>query len=251
MIPYFALYQIPIGGGLSLAAFGTLVAAGVILAALFAESRARVAGIPERELYRAIAWALVPGFLLAHAVALLLGGREIDWSPRVVFEFWNGMSSFGGFAGAFLGLAFYYRRARRPWLALADVLVAGLVVGWVFGRLGCTLVHDHIGRPSDFWLAIDFPEGPRHDLGFYEFLYTLVVLLPAAILLTRVRRMPGTTVAVIALLYAPARFLGDFLRNSDLPGADPRYGGLTLAQYACLGLAAVGVAIATRIRRPG
>ena len=38
-----------------------------------------------------------------------------------------------------------YGRTRRPWLPMADLLAQALVVGWVFGRLGCTLVHDHIG----------------------------------------------------------------------------------------------------------
>jgi len=52
-----------------------------------------------------------------------------------------------------------------------------------------------------------------------------------------------------ASLYAPARFLGDFLRNVDLPGADVRYLGLTIGQWGCIVLAAVGVTAAMRLRR--
>jgi phosphatidylglycerol:prolipoprotein diacylglycerol transferase len=162
-------------------------------------------------------------------------------------EFWSGMSSFGGFFGAFAGLAFYFRR--RNWLVEADILMQALVIGWVFGRLGCTLVHDHIGAPSTFPLAIRFPEGPRHDLGFYEFLYTVLVLVPAMLVLNRRSRPPGTTILVMALLYAPARFCADFLRHTDLPHPDARYLGLTPAQYACLALAAIGTALAARQRR--
>jgi phosphatidylglycerol---prolipoprotein diacylglyceryl transferase len=167
----------------------------------------------------------------------------------VLLGFWNGMSSFGGFAGALLGLGFYYGWSRRPWLPAADLLAQGLVVGWVFGRLGCTLVHDHIGRPSEFLLAVRFPDGPRHDLGLYELLYTLVVLVPAVVVLNRRPRAPGTSVAVLALLYAPVRFLLDFLRQTDLPGADARYLGLTVAQYGCLVLAGIGIGLLVRIRR--
>jgi phosphatidylglycerol---prolipoprotein diacylglyceryl transferase len=101
------------------------------------------------------------------------------------------------------------------------------------------LVHDHIGRPSGLPLAIRFPDGPRHDLGFYELLYTGLVLLPTVLVLVRRPHRPGTILASLALLYAPARFLGDFLRNVDLPSADLRYAGLTFAQYACLLLAGV------------
>ena len=251
MIPYFELRAIPLPGGRSLAVFGALVVTGVFAGVLFAESRARAVGIPERRIHQAIAWALVPGFLAAHALALLpFVGRPVTWSPRLLLEFWNGMSSFGGLAGALLGLAFHYRRERASWLPVADVLAQALVVGWVFGRLGCTLVHDHVGRPSHFLLAIQFPSGPRHDLGFYELLYTAFVLVPAVLVLNRKARPAGTTVCVLALLYAPARFLADFLRNTDLPGADARYLGLTLAQYGCVALACVGVLFAARLRRP-
>jgi prolipoprotein diacylglyceryltransferase len=71
VIPYFELRRIPIGGDVSLAAFGLLVALGVFAGVLFAQSRARALGVPEHELTAAIAWALVPGFLLAHAVTLV------------------------------------------------------------------------------------------------------------------------------------------------------------------------------------
>ena len=247
MIPYFDLREIPIGGGHSIATFGTLVVLGIFAGAWFAERRARQVGIPEHEISGAILSAVIPGLILAHLFALL--GAD-HWTPRTVLEFWNGMSSFGGFAGALLGLTIYYARSRRSWLPTADILVQALVIGWVFGRLGCTLVHDHIGRPSDFLLAVRFPDGPRHDLGLYEFLYTVAVLVPAVFILNRRPRPPGTSVAVLALLYAPVRFMLDFLRQTDLPGANARYLGLTMAQYGCIVLAGIGLALLVRSRRP-
>ena len=250
MIPYFELREIPVGGGRSLAAFGTLVVVGILVGAWFADRRARLSGLPQHEIPAAILAAVVPGLLVSHVVALLVEtGEPVRWSPRLLLEFWNGMDSFGGLAGAFLGLSVYYGVARRRWLPTAGVLSQAFVVGWVFGRLGCTLVHDHIGRPSDFPLAIRFPDGPRHDLGLDEFLYTVLFLVPAVILLNRRTRPVGTSVVVLALLYAPARFLGDFLRQSDLPGADARYLGLTGAQYGCVVLAGVAIVLAARIRR--
>jgi phosphatidylglycerol---prolipoprotein diacylglyceryl transferase len=246
VIPYFELREVPIGGGRSVAVFGTLVAAGIFAGAWFAERRARLTGIPPGEVAGAILSAVVPGVLVAHLVAVL--PRGVRWSPGVLLEFWNGMSSFGGLAGAFLGLSVYYWRARRSWLPMADVLVQALVVGWVFGRLGCTLVHDHVGTRSEFLLAIRFPDGPRHDLGLYELFYTVAVLVPAVVVLGRRPRAAGTSVAVLALLYVPFRFVADFLRQTDLPGADARYLGLTVGQYGCVVLALVGVAVAMRIK---
>lgn len=247
MLPYFELREIPIGAGRTVAAFGVLVVIGVVAGMRFAQARARAVGLPEAEINVAMAWALVAGFLGSHVVVLLTEPNVAARGLGGVVEFWSGMSSFGGFFGALAGLLVYYRR-RRDWLVEADILVQALVVGWIFGRLGCTLVHDHIGARSSFPLAIQFPDGPRHDLGLYELLYTAVVLMPAVVLLNRRPYRPGTTIWVVALLYAPARFLGDFLRHTDLPAPDARYLGLTPAQYACLALAGIGLAFAWRAR---
>lgn len=246
MIPYFELHEIPVGGGRSVAAFGVLVVVGVVAGMWVAQWRARQRGVPESEINAAIAWALVAGFLGSHVFVLLTEPHAIAHGLGGLFEFWSGMSSFGGFFGALVGLAIHFRRRRRPWLVEADILMEALVVGWIFGRLGCTLVHDHIGVQSDFPLAIRFAEGPRHDLGFYEFLYTALVLAPAVYAANRRPHRPGTIVCVVALLYAPARFLADFLRHTDLPAPDARYLGLTPAQYACVALMAVGLALAWR-----
>ncbi len=250
MVPYFELHEIPIGGGRSIAAFGVLVVAGVAAGIRFAHARARKLGVPESEINVAMAWALVAGFVGSHLVVLLTEPDAFAHGLRSLAEFWNGMSSFGGFFGALAGLAIHFRR-RREWLVEADLLVQALVVGWIFGRLGCTLVHDHVGSLSRFPLAVQFPDGPRHDLGLYELLYTLLVLLPAVLVLNRRPRAAGTTIWVIALLYAPARFLGDFLRHTDLPAPDARYLGLTPAQYSCALLAAIGLGLAWRQRDAG
>jgi len=47
------------------------VALGVFAGVAFAERRARAVGLPLATLHGAIGWALVPGFALAHLVALV------------------------------------------------------------------------------------------------------------------------------------------------------------------------------------
>lgn len=251
MIPYFELRTIPLGPELSLNAFGTLVLLGVLAGAGFAHHRAARTGIPQREIANAIRWAVGCGFVVSHLAVVLFYEPHLleEGGFLVLLQFWNGLSSFGGFFGALLGLAIYFRRSGRSWVPHAEILLQALVIGWIFGRLGCALVHDHIGTPSTFLLAIRFPDGPRHDLGLYEFLYTLLVLAPAAFLVNRKPRPPGTTICVITFLYAPVRFLLDFLRNTDLPGAEARYGGLTPAQYACVAVLLIGFHFWSRIRR--
>src|SRR5690242_8150068 len=129
MIPYFAWREIPIGGGVTLAVFGLLVALGVVAGILFAHARARTLGIPEGVINSGMAWALVAGFLGSHLVVLLTEPQPTGAGLFRIVEFWNGMSAFGGFFGALVGLALYYSRRKKTWLLEADVLIQALVVG--------------------------------------------------------------------------------------------------------------------------
>ena len=246
MIPYFPPPEIAIGP-FRLHAFGLLVSVGVMLGMLFTYRQGARMQIPRGEISRLGLWVLVPAFIGSAAFNVLIYRPELlaQRGAGALFNFTQGMSSFGGFIFAALGGAVYAWRAGRSWLRLADVAIQGLTVGWIFGRLGCTLVHDHPGKLSNFFLAFDYPEGARHNLGFYEFLWTLLVMLPVMLFMNRkATYRPGIYVAAFALLYGPARFLLDFLR---LSANDPRYAGLTIAQYCCILLVGAGIWI---LRRP-
>ena len=54
-----------------------------------------------------------------------------------------------------------------------DIIAYAMPIGWMIGRLGCTLAHDHRGLASTSWIAVNFPEGPRYDLGLIEFLFLI------------------------------------------------------------------------------
>jgi len=96
---------------------------------------------------------------------------------------------------------------------------------------------------------VRYPEGPRHDLGFYELLFTLVM---TGILFWYARRPrpAGRIIGLFATMYAPVRFGLDFLRATDVARPDERYLGLTPAQWACLATAGLGVYIWRRREPP-
>lgn len=231
-------------GPVTIPLFGLLVATGVVLGHELALRLAKQRGIRVEEMRNAAAWAVGAGFVGAHVIDVLVYRPEKLSQDGLValLKVWDGISSFGGFFGALAGLAGYFAWKGRSWWTEADLLVQGLVVGWLFGRLGCTLTSDHLGRLTDFPLAFAYPSGARHNLGFYELAWTAAVLVPAIFLLrARERRVgyrPGVYVAVIAALYAPARFAMDFLRATDIAHADPRWLGLTGGQYASIALLA-------------
>jgi phosphatidylglycerol---prolipoprotein diacylglyceryl transferase len=241
MIPYWQLR--PILGFIQ--PFGLLVVCAIITGAWLMRRRAEQLGLDRREAVDLATWFTVAGFIAAHLFDVL----AYRW-PEMVADPWLlvdprrfSISSFGGFGGAVVGcLLWKWRRGRRLW-PFIDAAAFGLVPAWTFGRLGCFIAHDHPGRHTDFFLAVRYPGGARHDLGLYEAIWAFTLGVAFLLAARRPRRV-GAYLSVACLAYAPARFLLDFLRATDVRGADPRVLGLTPGQYACLVVLAVGVVAA-------
>ena len=244
-LPDWHIGPVPIHG------FGLLVAIGVLLGTYLARRRAEQKGIAPDLFDSFLGWTLIGGFIGAHVLdTLFYHPEEIASRPWSLLFVWEGLSSFGGFIGSIAGGALWKRRHPEApsLLALADSYFAVFPIAWTFGRAGCAVVHDHpgIAATSRSLLAVAFPGGPRYDLGLLEMLFSLVLAIAFAA--TWRRKLPlGFYVAAISLCYAPGRFGLDFLRIRTGEGSDPRYLGLTPAQWACIALAAFGVWLAARI----
>jgi phosphatidylglycerol:prolipoprotein diacylglycerol transferase len=253
MIPADLVPVVLFLGPLRIPVFGVLVMTGVFVGHALVLRLARERGLEVEEMRGAALWALVFGFAGAHwADVLLYRPDKLQHDGLLaLLKVWDGISSWGGFTGALAGTALYFHRLGKRWWEHADLLLQGLVAGWLFGRLGCTLTLDHPGRVTDFPLAFFSHGVARHNLGFYELLYTLFVVVPGVLVIRSWERAggvrPGCYVSGIVLLYAPGRFAMDFLRATDLAHADPRWFGLTPAQYACLIAFALALGIAQRI----
>lgn len=243
MIPYFTIPSLHLFGLISIHTYGVLLMVGILMGNWLVRRRAKRLGIETGEIQNAVIWAVAGGFIGAHLLEILFYQPELIERDGfiVILEIWKGLSSFGGFIGGLIASYVYFRRLNRPYLVHVALILEGLVIGWIFGRLGCTLAHDHIGRRTSFFLAFNYSSGPRHNLGFYEFLLALIVLFPITLLFHRDRIKSAIYVAAISLIYGSVRFCLDFLRATDVPGADLRYWGLTAAQFGCIALLGVGV----------
>jgi phosphatidylglycerol:prolipoprotein diacylglycerol transferase len=230
VIPYLKFSTISIGP-VTLPTFGLLVATGVLVGSLVTIRRGREYGLDGQMLRRSVLWAVFGGFIVAHITEVLFYiPYRLKEDPWVLLRLSEGISSYGGFFGGLLGLFIFSRIHRQSFARYTDIISLGLLTGWVFGRLGCSVVHDHPGVHSDFFLAVAYPDGPRHDLGLYEFIFT-VVLYGTFEIIRRRPLPPGHIALLMGLLYAPVRFMLDFLRAFDA-----RYFSLTPAQYASAGL---------------
>lgn len=244
MLPYVP----PLHAG-PVTSFGVLAMLGAFFGLAAGSRHAEKLGLDPAQVRRMATWCGIGGLAGAHYMDLIF--YQPGWSDRAdaVWLFVNpfsGLSSYGGLIGGTLGFFGFALANRVKRLRYADAALVGVIVLLTFGRAGCASVHDHIGIASRSPLAVDFPAanptglvGPHHDLGLYE-LALFGALLAAAVLLLRRPRRPGWIVGVVALGYAVPRFFLDFLRRE---ASDPRYHGLTPAQWSCLATVAAAAAL--------
>ncbi len=245
MIPYIKIPTLTIWK-LEFHAFGILVGIAILVGAYVLAERSDKVGLSRQHANDLVLWMLGFGFVFAHLIAVFFYHYDrFQEDPWVILEVWNGISSVGGFLGGVIGFFVYTARHKLPRMPYADVSAYALSFGWIFGRMGCATAHDHPGRLTDFPLAVAFPDGPRHDLGLYELVVTLVIA--AIMYATRdkaTRAAPGLHIGLLATIYGPVRFFLDFLRATDLgTRSDPRFWGLTAAQYGSIIIFVAGLGV--------
>jgi len=161
----------------------------------------------------------------------------------------GGLSWFGGFTGG-VGTALVLFMARG--YPVVDVLAAStpaLAVGHAIGRIGCFLVGDDYGRPTNLPWGVAFPEGlpPTtarvHPTQLYE--AAALVVLAACLIRWRRRGLPSAQRLGRYLVYSGAvRFAIEFIRINERVVF-----GLTVAHLASLAVMVVGLVV-LRTRRP-
>jgi phosphatidylglycerol:prolipoprotein diacylglycerol transferase len=239
MIPYFELHFFHIGN-LIIQIWGVFVALGIIVATIFFLKLVKEYCLSKEVTTDLIFWLLLGGIIGSRIFFVLFYEPAYFLiNPLVALEIWNGgASSVGGLVGAFMGgLLFIKKRGFSfaeilPYFDLASI---SLWLGWGIGRLGCFLIHDHPGKLSDFFLAVNFPNGARHDLGFYDALLAFVIFIGYYIYRKKLLNIKiGFVFYSSFAIYGLVRFWLDFLRARDLVNADARYFSFTPAQWGIL-----------------
>jgi phosphatidylglycerol---prolipoprotein diacylglyceryl transferase len=230
MIPYVTAPPFFIGD-VAVQPFALLVSAGILVAHFLLLARASRAGLIRGWAAEMSLAMVICGFAGAVLFKLLYRPEliaTVGWTGAL--RNFPGISSFGGLFGALAG-GWSYLLARRvsgaDRLRYFDAVGFSFPFGFSFGRLGCTLAHDHPGLRSDSgWLTVAFPDGARYDLGLLELL-SLIVTGAMFVWLDRQPRPPGFFAATMLLLYGPFRVALDRLHVDP-----PRYAGLSVDMWA-------------------
>ncbi len=173
-----------------------------------------------------------------------------------------GLVWYGGFIGGAAAVIWLVRRREVPVPFTADLVAPALALGYGLGRVGCFLVGDDYGRPTESWIGIAFPEGSppttagslRRNFGVelpaevpdaqvLAVIPTQVFEAAAAFLVFAVlwrlrdhRHHAGWLFSVWLVLAGVERFLIEIVRVKD----DRFLGPLSVAQVLSVGLVALG-----------
>ncbi len=251
MIPWFQWTTIQLGP-VPIQVWGLFVASGMLLSLIILSKRSPRCGFDPNRVLDLALWAIVGGCISARFFHVLFyePGYYLSYPAEILKVWHGGLSSFGGLFGAAAGAMLFFRFKKEQYaILIVDSLAFAAVFGWMVGRIGCFMIHDHLGvRCSNCFLAIQTPDGPRLEMALIE----IVGMIPLAVLFFIARRKPkegGWFAAVLFVYYGVLRFIIDFFRAADIPGADARYAGLTPAQYFAILLVAVGGYLLTDLRK--
>ncbi|MBI3947786.1 MAG: prolipoprotein diacylglyceryl transferase [Armatimonadetes bacterium] len=198
---------------------------------------------------------LLVSVLSSRVMYILLNWGQYAGHWRALLQVWEGGLSFhGGLLGGILWVAWYARRHRLGFLWLADLMVPGLALGYAIARVGCFLNGCCYGTPTHLPWAVRFQDPPlsnqwtepSHPVQIYASLTNLVIF--AIILrLARRKRFDGQVLGAYLVLYSAYRFGAEWLRKG-VTGSLLAL-GMTQAQWASLGVAAVGALMVALLAR--
>lgn len=161
LIPYFPTirFTIPLPDffpmdALVMHGFGICLGIALIYGAIITLERAERQKL-DYSTFRELFFWLVFGVIVGGHVGygLFYYPEKYLANPRLFLDVSSGLSSLGGFITCAIAFTLVLRRRKQPLLPYADNIMYGFSFGWFFGRLGCTLNHEHPGTPTQFFLG--------------------------------------------------------------------------------------------------
>lgn len=210
-------------------------------------------------------------------VAAALGGivgAKIYYA--ILFRDWHllfdraGLVWYGGLIGGFLACSWLVWRHKVDYLTVTDAASPALSIGYALGRIGCFLVGDDYGAPTDAWYGVAFPEGAPpttaqslrefgvpvdpsippdqvlrvHPTQLYE-TFASLFMFGVLMWLNRRPHRRGLGWGLFLIMLGIERFLVEIVRAKD----DRFFGQLTVAQIISVLLVIAGLGVITFSRK--
>jgi phosphatidylglycerol:prolipoprotein diacylglycerol transferase len=253
------LFTIPVFGGLKVFGYGAMLVLAFLGSTWLAAWRARREKLNPDVILDMGFWVFFIGLIGARLFyCVQYWGDKIKTVWEVVQYWKGGIVYYGGILGGSLAFLVYRHFRPFPLRPYLDVLAPAIMVGTLFGRLGCFLNGCCYGDQCDLPWAVSFPKYsppwvdqsagglippsaaaslPVHPTQLYSSLDSLIIL----ILLTAfypLRRRDGEVLGLLMVTYPITRFLIEYLRNDE----GVFFAGLTISQNISIALLLGGLA---------
>lgn len=188
----------------------------------------------------------INGLINIIAGIFTLNGERIAFGIQ---NFGAGLVFMGGLAGGMAAVSWYIYRKNLNWLKIADLAAPFLVLGHGIGRIGCFLVGDDYGIPTNLPWAIAFPNGlppttiAVHPTQLYEMSAYFIIFFYLRYR-KRNQTFSGEIIFEYLFLGGLSRFMVEFIRTNT------KYiFGLSGAQYLSILMMVIGAYQLWKMRR--
>lgn len=273
---------LPLLGGAPITSFGVAMFLSFLTAGVILKAEMERMDLEGEKAWDIIFWAVVGGIVGAKLYYVFLNYDRLQVEGLSFVFSRGGMVWYGGFILATALVVWEIRRSELPLGKTADAVAPAISLAYAVGRVGCFLVGDDYGRPTDLPWGMRFPEGsppttvdsirrnfgvevdpdlvarvgevlpsgdvlvPVHPTQLYEVGMSLVIFFVIWKLRHHLHRAGWLFMLWLAFAGAE-RFVVEIFRVKD----DRFFGPLTLAQMISLGLIVVGAWGLSRLWRSG
>jgi len=236
---YPVLFELPYFD-LPITTFGLMMVVGFLAAYWITGKRMGELGLDVEQAANMLLWCMFGGVFgakLYYAIDTTILGTNADFFQALTSR--GGMTWYGGLMGGFAFGAIGSRVHGIGIGVFSHCVAVGCTVGQAFGRIGCFLVGDDYGYPTDVPWAFAFPEGaPPTDVPVHPtMLYEVVWLLPIAALLWHRRNKSPFLFGEYMMATGLGRLVIENWRVNERVAL-----GLTEAQWIGITLASLGAA---------
>ena len=237
-------------GDISVSSFSVMVLVAYMVAYFVSEAEFKRKGFDTNLVDLLLISSVIGGLGGAKILFLFQQATLSDLLANPTRYMASGFTFLGGLIGAILLGWLVTQMKRVSFLSVMDAATPPLILAYAIGRIGCLLVGDDYGVPSNLPWAISFPDGsPPTTLSVHPTqLYDTISMLIVFAILWRIRKrdLPvGWMTSVGFIIFGVQRFFMEFLRSTS-PSFIP---GLARGQIISVFLFVLGVIMLYKINQ--